>query len=102
MNFDISEAAREDAAAAIRVYNSKPGRHGAAFQAEFGHAVAAIASNPQLYPLVEDGIPGLEIREYFIERFRQRVIYLISGNDVLVVAVVHSNRREGTWHGNLP
>jgi hypothetical protein len=40
----------------------------------------------------------LEIREYFIARFKQRVIYVMNGDDVLVVAVIHSDAREGTWH----
>ena len=57
---------------------------------------------PRLYPLVDDGVPGLEIREYFIARFSQRVIYIMNGEDVLVVAVIHSDAREGAWHRNLP
>jgi len=55
-----------------------------------------------MYPLVADGVPDREIREYYIERFQQRVIYLMTGDDVLVVAIVHASRREGSWHGNLP
>ena len=65
-------------------------------------AARAIARNPRLYPLVEDGIPGREIREYFIVRFSQRVIYVMNDDDVLVVAVIHSDAREGAWHENLP
>jgi hypothetical protein len=60
------------------------------------------AASPQQYSPVEDGIPGLEIREFFIERFKQRVIFQVSGEDVLVVAVTHASRREGAWHRNLP
>ncbi|WP_439630735.1 hypothetical protein [Gemmata sp.] len=102
MSFDISAGARLDAANAVRAYNRKPGRYGSAFQAEFGRAAAAVAAQPRLYPLVEDGVPGLEIREFFIKRFNQRVIYLVSGEDVLVVAVVHADSPEGSWHRNLP
>jgi len=102
MSFDISAEARADTANTIRFYNSKPDRHGSAFRAEFGRAVAAIVEMPRMYPLVADGVPDREIREYHIERFQQRVIYLITGDDVLVVAIVHASRREGSWHGNLP
>jgi plasmid stabilization system protein ParE len=64
--------------------------------------MARIGETPRLYPLVEDGVPGREIREYFIERFKQRVIYLMAGDDVMVIAVVHASSREGFWHSNLP
>ena len=102
MSFIVSGPARADAASAIRFYNSKPERHGAAFQREFDRAVAKIERSPRLYTPVEDGVTGLEIREYFIIRFSQRVIYVIDGDDVLVVAVIHSDAREGTWHKNIP
>jgi len=102
MSFQISPAADAEVTNAAVIYDSKPTRYGKVFKAEFAKAARAIMANPQLYPLVEDGVPGREIREYFIERFKQRVIYLITGNDVLVVAVVHADRREGAWHGNLP
>ena len=102
MSFIVSTRARADAESAIRFYNSKPERYGAVFQREFDRATARIAANPRLYPLVEDGVPEREIREYFIARFSQRVIYLLNGDDVLVVAVIHTDAREGTWHGNLP
>ena len=102
MSFRISEAADAQVTAAAVFYDTKPNRYGAAFKAEFAKAASAIMTNPRLYPLAEDGVPDREIREYFIERFKQRVIYLMTGDDVLVVAVVHASRREGAWHGNLP
>jgi plasmid stabilization system protein ParE len=102
MSLIVSTRARADAETTIRFYNSKPERYGAAFQREFDRTIARIANNPRLYPLVEDGVPGREIREYFIARFSQRVIYLLNGDDGLVVAVIHSDAREGAWHSNLP
>ena len=102
MSFDISAEARADVARAIRDSNSRPERNGMALQEEFERAVSLIAQTPRLFSPAEDGIPGREIREYFIERFQQRVIYMMTGDDVLVVAVVHASRREGAWHRNLP
>ena len=98
MTFAVSDAAREDLAKAIRFYDSKPGRYVAR---EFARAAKAIAANPRQYSPVDDDIPGLEVREFFIERFEQRVIYLVSENRVLVVAVVHVSRRWGSWHRQL-
>ena len=102
MSFHISESADADVTAAAVAYDSKPDRNGDAFKAEFAQAARAIMAAPRQYSPVEDGIPGREIREFFIERFKQRVIYLMNGDDVLVIAVVHATRREGAWHRNLP
>ncbi|MFO0824168.1 MAG: hypothetical protein U0792_13820 [Gemmataceae bacterium] len=101
MSFIVLPAATAEVIVASAAYDRKPGRYGKAFEAEVDAALIRIAASPQLYPLVEDGVPGREIREYFIERFSQRVIYLIAGDDVVVVSVVHTDRR-GAWHGNLP
>jgi plasmid stabilization system protein ParE len=102
MSLIVSDEATADVTAASRQYDMKPGRYGKAFEDEFERAAAKIGDTPRLYSLVEDGVPSREIREYFIERFKQRVIYLVTGEDVLVVAVVHADRREGSRHRNLP
>lgn len=102
MSFTVSPAAVADVIATIAAYDRKPGRYGAAFESEVDAAFVRIAASPRLHSPVEDGIPDREIREYFIERFKQRVIYLITGEDVLVVAVVHASRRPGSWQRRLP
>ena len=102
MSFQISVIADAQVTAAAAYYDSKPNGYGDEFKAEFAKAARAIMANPRQYALAEDGVPGREIREYFIKRFQQRVIYLMTGDDVLVVAVVHASRREGAWHRNLP
>jgi plasmid stabilization system protein ParE len=102
MSFRISADVDAQVTAAAVFYDSKPSRYGDEFKAEFAKAARAIMASPRLYSPVEDGIPGREIREHFIERFQQRVIYLVTGDDVLVVAVIHATRRPGAWHRNLP
>ena len=82
-------------------YDRKPGRYGAALEAKSKRPMSD-QRKPAVISLVEDGVHGLEIREYFIARFSQRVIYVMNGDDVLVVAVIHSDAREGAWHKNLP
>jgi plasmid stabilization system protein ParE len=102
MNLIVTDQATADVTRSSRHYDTKPGRYGAEFEDEVEAAIARLGEHPRLYPLVEDGVPGREIREYFIARFSQRVIYVINGADVLVVAVIHSDAREGAWHKNLP
>jgi plasmid stabilization system protein ParE len=81
--------------AASQFYDTRPGRYGAEFEEEVRQAIVRIGKNPRVYSLVEDGVPGREVREYFIGRFQQRVIYLMRGDDVVVFAVTHASRREG-------
>ena len=102
MSLTVSAEAREDVARAIRDSNSRPDRNGEVLRAEVEEAFVRIAATPRQFSPAEDGVPGREYREFFIERFQQRVIYLVTGEDVLVVAVVHATRREGAWHRNLP
>lgn len=102
MSVVVSPAAQADVTTAALAYDRQPGQYGNAFNQEVREAIRRIGEAPRQYSPVEDGIPGLEIREYFIERFQQRVIYLVTGEDVLVVAVTHASRREGAWHPNLP
>lgn len=102
MSCDISAAGAADVAAGVRFYNSQPSRLGTAFHTAVERAMARIGQSPWLYPPVEDGVPGLEIREFYIARFQQRVIYLMNGDEALVIAVVHASRRPESWHRNLP
>jgi plasmid stabilization system protein ParE len=102
VSFTVSPGATADVIAGSAAYDRQPGQYGAAFEAEVEQAYTRIAESPRMYSPVEDGIAGLELREYFIERFQQRVIYQVSGNDVLIVAVIHASRKEGAWHRNLP
>lgn len=102
MSLTVSPEATADVIAASAAYDRKPGGYGKAFEEEVDAAFDRITQAPRLYPLVEDGVPGLEIREFFIKRFDQRVIYLVTGDDAFVVAVVHASRHEGSWHGSLP
>ncbi|HEY1189303.1 MAG TPA: type II toxin-antitoxin system RelE/ParE family toxin [Gemmata sp.] len=102
MSVVVSPTAQADVVATALWYEQQPGRHGDAFNDAVRDAIRAIGSAPQRFPLVEDGVPKREIREFFIERFRRRVIYQVNGNDVLVLAVVHASRRPGAWHRNIP
>lgn len=54
MTFEIMESARLDLAAAIRFYNTKPGRYGAEVRKEFNKAARAIAAAPRTFSPVED------------------------------------------------
>ncbi len=56
---------------------------------------------PQMYSLVDDDFPGYEVRNAIIERFHYRVIYLVRPDELVILAVAHTSRRPGHWHGRL-
>ncbi len=67
--------------------------------AEFRAACRMIAASPTMFVLVEEGgVPPDRFREYYIARFRYRVIYEIGPLGVTVVDFVHAARRPGGWH----
>jgi plasmid stabilization system protein ParE len=71
------------------------------FYADFQQAIAAIGENPRMYPRTEDGPDEPENREYFIARFKYRVIYAIWKEEAVIVAVLHASRQPGVWRGRL-
>ena len=97
MRLIVRDAAQEDVAQAIRQYDRKPGRYGAAFRDEFLAAVARIPGAARQFAPVEDAPDGYEVREVFIDRFQQRVIFRIVGEEARVLAVVHASARPGRW-----
>jgi toxin ParE1/3/4 len=62
------------------------------FIAAVGGAFARIAGNPRLYPLVH-----LDIHRASLRRFPYGVYYVLIGEDVHVIAVVHDARHPSVW-----
>jgi len=56
---------------------------------------------PQMYSLVDDEVPGFEVRNAIIERFNYRVVYLVQPHELVILAVAHTSRRPGHWHDRL-
>lgn len=101
MKVTVTVAARLDLVAAVDFYDSKPERRGDDVLADFDRVVSGIAEAPRRHSLVEDSRPGFEAREGYVERFHQRVIFVILGEEVFVITVVHTDRRPGAWHRRL-
>lgn len=101
MNVIVSPRAREDAIfTQIRLEREQSG-YGLAFADEFRRAIEQIGTTPRLFSPTEDGPDDLETREYYIARFLQRVIFVVEGNTVEVLAIVHARKRPGSWIGRL-
>jgi plasmid stabilization system protein ParE len=90
-----SEAEAEVAAAALW-YESKRAGLGAEFVAAVDAGLERILDGPAAFPLWRQGVP---YRRSLLARFPFVVFFVLSEDDVEVVAVAHAKRRPGYWAG---
>ena len=69
--------------------------------AEYRAALENVERFPQLYPLVEDGLPGREFRNAVLTRLNYRIVYEVRVSEVLVVAVLYTGRQSDLWHARI-
>jgi plasmid stabilization system protein ParE len=101
MTLRVVPAANEDVAAlADRLELARAG-WGAKFLADYRTAAESVERFPQMFPLVDDGVAGLDIRHALLDRFELRVVYVVRDTEAVIVAVVHARRRGGSWHTRL-
>ena len=101
MNVRFLSAAQADAADAAVYFERQRVFLGDAFEAEVRRAVTSIGANPRIYPRTEDGPDEPENREFFIARFKHRVIYAILKDEAVIVAVLDGRRQPGSWRDRL-
>lgn len=98
MRLSVSELVLQEVAGIARWHQNQQARLGEEFLDAFDLALAEIEARPYLFGVADDGRIGHEDREYYLKRFRQRIIYYIVGEEVRVIAVVHAARKPGIWH----
>ena len=64
------------------------------FEAAFDAVIQAIAESPKRYPMLDD-----RHRYSLLRRYPYSVIYRLDDDLVRVIAVAHSKRLPGYWHG---
>ena len=89
-------AAREFAADFRHYENDHPGR-GDRFVAAVGVVLEAIAEHPERYPLLQ----APDIRSAKVKRFPYRVVYVVIGDEIDVIAVAHAKRRPAYWRRRM-
>lgn len=52
------------------------------------------------YPLTGKSLSKL-VRKFPLHTFRYNVIYVLDGDEIVIVAVAHHRRRPGYWRGRL-
>ena len=86
-------AAARELAEEIRYYNAQYTGRGDRFAAAVERTLRAIAESPLTFTLLYEP----DIRSAKVPRFPYRVVYLVVGGDVDVVAVAHAKRRAAYW-----
>lgn len=97
MNYRILPLARGDVnQAETRLEREHPG-YGTAFLALVSDGIRAVIAQPAMFPRTSDGPRRLETREYYIKRFKYRLIYVVRPTEIVFVAVHHASRRPRSW-----
>ena len=87
------KAAREEFAAAVRWYEQqRPGLGGEFFDAVV-HVTSLIHAQPEM------GTPSRDhrTRRVLVQRFPYQVVYRLSEDEIVIVAIAHLKRRPGYW-----
>ena len=87
------KAAREEFSAAVRWYEEqRPGLGG-----EFFDAVVHVTSLIQAQPEIGTPSPDRQTRRVLVQRFPYQVVYRLSADEIVIVAIAHLKRRPGYW-----
>ncbi len=96
MRHDWFDEAKHEFAEAARFYHwEQPGLE-EDFIEEVGRAVTRIIETPDLHREFEP-----PFRKAKTDRFPYQIVFVIDGEKVLVVAVMHQSRRPGYWKERL-
>lgn len=80
--------------AAAEWYEERRDGLGAELIAVVDRALERIQDNPEMFPVWRAGYP---YRELVLRRFPYVVFFVVSADDVEVIAVAHAKRRPGYW-----
>lgn len=100
MTFRVLQLARKETQRAAEWYDEQRPGLGDDFLAELGATYTKIAEHPHRPLRVHArGLGGREFHQAKLQRFPYKVIYEVSGDDVVVFAVAHVKQRPNYWIG---
>lgn len=92
MNVTLRPEAQEDLESAARWYEELRRGLGGRLLDEVLRTIGLVAENPRRYPRIHG-----EIRRAVTRRFPFGVFYLMEGDAVVVIAVMHGSRDPARW-----
>src|SRR5258708_16445026 len=79
---------------AIAYFNEQRERLGVRFEEELLGTVRLVCDHPLIgKPLTES------VRKFGFRKFRYNLIYVVNGDEIVILAVAHHRRRPGYWRG---
>jgi plasmid stabilization system protein ParE len=101
MNYRFLPEARWDLFDAADGYDVQLAGLGQEFSDEVQARIQVIAAQPRLYGRVSPPVRGREVRQALVRRFPYTVVYEVTANEVIIVAVVHVRRSQRVWRRRL-
>jgi plasmid stabilization system protein ParE len=92
MRLSFSELARDELAEAKRYYNQQQSGLGAQFQKEAEIAAKRILEHPLAWQFESS-----PFRRFLLDRFPYKMLYVIEGDNIFVIAVSHQHRHPDYW-----
>jgi plasmid stabilization system protein ParE len=95
MRIRFHPAARRELTEVAQYYDRESPGIGKSFVREAERAINTLAERPRL------GVPmqNNRLRQWPLRRFPYYLIYVLEGDDLIVLAVAHQKRRPGYWEG---
>jgi plasmid stabilization system protein ParE len=90
------EPARDELAEAVEFYNDRRSGLGDDLAAEVERAIDRVLHSPRACPQV-----SANVRRCHVPRFPYGLLYQIRGQEILIVAVMHSRRDPEYWKERL-
>lgn len=90
------KAAELEVDEAVAYFDTQREGLGDRFEQDLQNTVAFVSAHPQS----GRAITG-HVRKFGLRTFRYNVIYVIDGDEIIVVAVAHHRRRPGYWQVRL-
>jgi hypothetical protein len=81
---------------AIEYYESCQNRLGYEFALEVYETVNRVIANPNAWQLINENM-----RRTLVNRFPYGIIYAIRNNEILILAVMHLNRKPNYWERRI-
>jgi plasmid stabilization system protein ParE len=93
----ILDEAEAELRTAMLYYEARQQGLGLDLYARVGECMAAIALNPERFPMYEGVRSKLGVRRALLDRFPYVIVYKILDDEVLVIAIAHASRRAAYW-----
>ena len=92
MNYSFHEAAEKEFFAAIEYYESCQSGLGLRFSEEVYAGINRIIEHPDAWTQIDS-----KTRRCLINKFPFGILYLVFENNVLIIAIMHLQRKPGYW-----